>query len=78
MSNDRKNQNQINEVISKLPSEYISDLAQLAYGVADATSRRRIKYWRTGGLKDPIESKRLLNKAKELRKLLEREAGIAR
>ncbi len=57
----------IDEIVGELPSFYIRELARASFGRASKANIRKIKYWRSGNMKDPIEAARIYRAAEKLK-----------
>lgn len=56
----------IDEVVGKLPTRYIKPLAETCYQTVNDYLIWKIKYWRSGEMKDPVESLKIYVAAQQL------------
>lgn len=56
----------INELIEQLPTHYIEELARMCFGRASKGNIRRIKYWRSGEMKDLVLVKKIFSVAQKM------------
>lgn len=59
---------QIRSVLSQLPPRYLKELSRAAFGRCTEKNKRRIKYWRTGQMRNQIESLQIYRAAQEILK----------
>jgi len=56
----------IRDVVEKLGTIFLKDLAIMAYGSDTATTRRKISYWTSGQMVDKLERKKIYLAAQKL------------
>jgi len=56
----------IQDAVEKLGTIFMKDLAVIAYGSANTTTRRKISYWTSGQMVDKLERKKIYLAAQKL------------
>ena len=56
----------IDALVDVLPSFYQKELARTCFGKASASTRRKIKYWRSGNMADKVVEKNIYIAAQKL------------
>jgi hypothetical protein len=65
----------IDEVVANLPTFYIGELSRICFGRATKGNIRKIKYWRSGQMRDHVLVKKIFSAAQKMQQKYAAEAA---